>query len=374
MKLIKNQVLITTAIDRGGERISERGLVSMYGRFSVPMWLRHEHDTIKSPVGRLVSKSLAVGVYGRAVVDGRLADNEKHPGIPSILVMKSGGVPQEQAFSHEEIIGIYQRMDAPAMPDVNRTVVNDGQTYAMAKILAIVGDIEVFDERNLKEMKGLSIGFSQEARVRPLPYPGSDGKKNAEGKRVVRVVVPLEVDMTVSANPILFDEQQIEQVLEFSRPGFLIAVRPKHEKAWNKFPWIIVLSFAAAQYLTGFLGELGRGHASEIGNWFSRLLASHQDKADDEIRCQLITPLKGESASLRLSIAVGAGKMPEFSRAYDERKVVEEVERQTSRKISDLEEVSVSYLGGGTYRLEYATTRSGDLIQPPETETKKRDE
>ena len=370
----ENQVLATTAIDRRGERIPERELVSMYEKFAVPMPLHYGHDTIKPPVGRLVSKSLAVGIYGQAVIDGRLADSEKHPGIPSILFIKSGGVPQEQALSHDDIIGIYQRMGTPAVPDVNCTVVIGGQTHAVAKILAIVGDIEVFDERNLKGMKGLSIGFFQGARVRPLPCPGSDGKKNAEGKRVARVVIPLEVDMTVSANPILFDEQQIEQVLAFSRPGFLIAVKPKHEKAWNEFPWIIVFSFFAAQYLTGFLGELGRGHASKIGSWFRRLLDSHQAKADEEIRAQFITPLEGEGVSLRLSIAVGAGKISEFSRAYDERKIVEEIERQTSRKIADLKEVSVSYLGGRVYRLEYAITCSGDLIKPPETEAEKRDE
>ena len=361
---IENQILATSGIDRKGGRIPEDGIVAMYAQTLIPQFLRREHDTIAPPIGRLLSKSLCVAVYQHAVVDGKLdLECYKRP----IVVCRSGEIQDGKKITEEEVLDTYRRLDLPPLPDPSTASLE--KPWVESKILAIAGNIEIFDEESVRKMggmAGMSPGFTQPMKLRAFCFPSSAGEVDKNGRRSFQVVVPYEPHMFVNANPELFDIKQIAQVLEFSRLDFVIGVQPLCQNALKGFPWIIAFVFVSSQYFSGFLGELGRKHADGLSDWLEQLIASHKPKADEEIRFQFVMPLEIDDPSFSLKIAVGSGKISEFSRAYDEQKIIGEIERQSSHKVADIKEVSVSYLGGDTYRLEYAITRSDELIKPLE--------
>ena len=340
MKLEK-QILTGTGIDKTGDHISAKELVSLYHQIPIPLFMMGEHDTISAPAARLFSKSLAIGIRGDAVSGGVLVEGEGNS--PFAVVAYSGDDSNGGEFTEDEILNLYERLCLPSLPNV--ATASDIHPWAMSKVLVIVGSVEVLDAEKMKGTGGFSIGFSRSVTTPHAAKP----------------------HVKIAANPELFDVADLEGVFKFSRQDFRIGVSPFHQKAMNKFPWIIGIAFVASSYFSSFLGELGRGHAESVGNWLSQLLAKYEPKADGEIKCQFSMPLEIGNPPLRLKIAVGAENVFQFP--YDERKVIGEIERQSARKIADIQEVSVSYLGKDVYRLEYAITRSGELIKPPTAKT-----
>ena len=354
---IQTHTVTSTQVDQTGDRISENEILKLYKQTPIPCFVKKNHDIIAPPIARLVSKSIGIGVCGYTMTDGKLIPT---PGS-NFIIARSGNVPDCKEFTEEEILDTYQRLHLPPLPDSSRVFGEPPRT--MSKILAILGEFEILDEEKITDMRGVSIGFTKGAYLKTFCFPGSDDGKKAGSGQGVRAVTPIEPHITINASPELFDIKQIKQVLKFSRLDFVIEVNLLHQKALKDFPWIIAFAFVSSQYFSGFLGELGRNHADGLSGWLEQLIASHKSKADEEIRFQFVMPLEIGDPSFSLQIAVGSGKISEFSRAYDEQKIIGEIERQSSHKVADIQEVSVSYLGGDTYRLEYAITRSGELIK-----------
>ena len=356
---IENQIMATSGVDRKGERIPEDGIVALYKKMEIPQWLMLEHNTIAPPIGRILSKSLCIAICEHAVVDGKL-DPERYKS-PTV-VCRSGEIQDGKKVTEEDILDFYCRLDLPSLPDPSTASLE--KPWVESKILAIAGDIEMFDEERAKGVGGMSIGYRQTVKVVDFSSPTSDGKVDKYGRQIFNVIASCDPHMVVSANPELFDIDQIDEVLDYSQMDFMIGVSPKHEKSFEEFPWIITIAFMASTYLSAFVGEIGRRHARGLGDWVRRIHANHESKAKGAIKWQLTTPLDIGDISIKLKIAIDAGQMSEFS--WDEQKIIEEIERQTSCKITDILEVSISYLGEGAYRLEYAISRSGELIKLPE--------
>ena len=329
-------ILTTTTIDKIGDRISEEGIVEMYGKMLIPQLVMKEHNTVEPPTARLVSKWLAIGIS--VDVCGKEKFNQLLPN--GGIIARSSNASNGGKFTDKEIIDLYRRLALPSTPNFRGLPIG---SLVMSKYLAIGGELEILDDERSEGIRGMSISFSSRTTVKHGRNP----------------------HLTISANPLLFDIKDVESALKFSKPEFQIGVSPRQQKSAENFPWIIVLSFVAYPYFQAFLSEIGKTHGKGITDWLGNFIRKYRSKATDagkKLTFQLTMPVKIDDADINLALAIDSNEITSIR--FDKAKIIEEIERQSGRKICDIQHASVSYLGEGVYRLEYAVDRNTQVITP----------